>query len=208
MPLTLPKNYCWPSFVTRFVATSGFTPDVKVWEVKFSRSGDFEKAARAFDLTGAVSIDLLSMFKNCCSGHRSGVYSFAFSADSGKMATVKHIPFLVVLWTFVLRWARMAAGRCLTPPYSSAEAKMRRWILEMLDIAISFKGAGNWLLSLGQQPAQSDITFSWWPCCSHCTGDFTRIALKGLQSKFNQNVWIQLLNVLIFIYDIYTFHRI
>jgi len=56
----------------RFVATSGFTPDVKVWEVKFSRSGDFEKAARAFDLTG----------------HRSGVYSFAFSADSGKMATV------------------------------------------------------------------------------------------------------------------------
>ena len=36
----------------RFVATSGFTPDVKVWEVKFSRSGDFEKAARAFDLTG------------------------------------------------------------------------------------------------------------------------------------------------------------
>ena len=88
MPLTLPKNYCWPSFVTRFVATSGFTPDVKVWEVKFSRSGDFEKAARAFDLTGAVSVDLLSMFKNCCSGHRSGVYSFAFSADSGKMATV------------------------------------------------------------------------------------------------------------------------
>ena len=61
---------------------------MKVWEVKFSRSGDFEKAARAFDLTGAVSIDLLSMFKNCCSGHRSGVYSFAFSADSGKMATV------------------------------------------------------------------------------------------------------------------------
>ena len=25
---------------------------MKVWEVKFSRSGDFEKAARAFDLTG------------------------------------------------------------------------------------------------------------------------------------------------------------
>jgi len=63
---------CKVSPCGRFVATSGFTPDVKVWEVKFSRSGDFEKAARAFDLTG----------------HRSGVYSFAFSADSGKMATV------------------------------------------------------------------------------------------------------------------------
>ena len=41
--------------MNRFVATSGFTPDVKVWEVKFSRSGDFEKAARAFDLTGVDS---------------------------------------------------------------------------------------------------------------------------------------------------------
>ena len=27
----------------RYVATSGFTPDVKVWEVKFSRGGEFEK---------------------------------------------------------------------------------------------------------------------------------------------------------------------
>jgi WD40 repeat protein len=63
---------CKVSPCGRFVATSGFTPDVKVWEVKFSRSGDFEKVNRAFDLTG----------------HRSGVYSFAFSADSGRMATV------------------------------------------------------------------------------------------------------------------------
>ena len=75
--------------LNRFVATSGFTPDVKVWEVKFSRSGDFEKAARAFDLTGVINIDFLSTLTNCSSGHRSGVYSFAFSADSGKMATVK-----------------------------------------------------------------------------------------------------------------------
>ena len=34
----------------RFVATFAFTPDVKVWEVKFSRLGEFEKVARAFDL--------------------------------------------------------------------------------------------------------------------------------------------------------------
>jgi len=63
---------CKVSPCGRFVATSGFTPDVKVWEVKFSRGGEFEKVSRAFDLTG----------------HRSGVYSFAFSADSGRMATV------------------------------------------------------------------------------------------------------------------------
>jgi len=63
---------CKVSPCGRYVASSGFTPDVKVWEVKFARSGDFEKVLRAFDLTG----------------HRSGVYSFAFSADSGRMATV------------------------------------------------------------------------------------------------------------------------
>jgi len=63
---------CKVSPCGRFVATSGFTSDVKIWEVKFSRSGDFEKVQRAFDLPG----------------HRSGVYSFAFSADSGRIATV------------------------------------------------------------------------------------------------------------------------
>jgi len=56
----------------RFVATSGFTPDVKVWEVKFSRTGEFEKVARAFELTG----------------HSSGVYGFSFNGDSSRMATV------------------------------------------------------------------------------------------------------------------------
>ena len=43
-----------------------------MWEVKFTRSGDFEKVVRAFNL----------------SGHSSGVYSFSFSADSSKVATV------------------------------------------------------------------------------------------------------------------------
>ena len=45
---------------------------LQIWEVKFSRSGDFEKVARAFNL----------------SGHTSGVYSFSFSADSSRVATV------------------------------------------------------------------------------------------------------------------------
>jgi len=63
---------CQVSPCGRYVASSGFTPDVKVWEVKFSRSGEFEKVQRAFELTG----------------HSSGVYGFSFSADSAKMATV------------------------------------------------------------------------------------------------------------------------
>lgn len=51
---------------------SGFAPDVKVWEVQFSKSGEFKQVVRAFELAG----------------HTSGVYDFAFSSDSGKMATV------------------------------------------------------------------------------------------------------------------------
>ena len=63
---------CQVSPCGRFVATSGFTSDVKIWEVKFSRTGDFEKVTRAFNL----------------GGHTSGVYSFSFSSDSSKVATV------------------------------------------------------------------------------------------------------------------------
>ncbi|KTF77560.1 hypothetical protein cypCar_00010001 [Cyprinus carpio] len=50
----------------RFVASCGFTPDVKVWEVCFAKSGEFKEVARAFDLKG----------------HSAGVYSFDFSNDS------------------------------------------------------------------------------------------------------------------------------
>ncbi|XP_043910055.1 transducin beta-like protein 2 [Protopterus annectens] len=56
----------------RFVASCGFTPDVKVWEVCFGKSGNFQEVTRAFDLKG----------------HTAGVYSFAFSNDSRRMATV------------------------------------------------------------------------------------------------------------------------
>lgn len=56
----------------RFVATAGFTPDVKVWEVCFDKSGSFKEVVRAFELKG----------------HSSGVYSFSFSNDSRRMATV------------------------------------------------------------------------------------------------------------------------
>ncbi|XP_043574569.1 transducin beta-like protein 2 isoform X1 [Chiloscyllium plagiosum] len=56
----------------RFVASCGFTPDVKVWEVCFTKSGSFREVMRAFDLKG----------------HSAGIYSFAFSNDSTRMATV------------------------------------------------------------------------------------------------------------------------
>ncbi|KAL6257563.1 hypothetical protein P5V15_011137 [Pogonomyrmex californicus] len=56
----------------RFVAASGFTPDVNVWEVVFSKSGEFKTVAKAFDLAG----------------HSSGVLDFDFSADTNHMATV------------------------------------------------------------------------------------------------------------------------
>ena len=52
----------------RFVASSGFTPDVKVWEVCFDKSGDFKEVKKAFELKG----------------HSAGVYSFSFNSDSSK----------------------------------------------------------------------------------------------------------------------------
>lgn len=56
----------------RFVASSGFTTDVKVWEVCFSKSGDFHEVKRAFELKG----------------HSAGVYCFCFNNDSTRMASV------------------------------------------------------------------------------------------------------------------------
>ena len=69
--------YCYTLLALQFISfvffsLKGFTPDVRVWEVIFSKSGDFEKTNRAFDLTG----------------HTSGIYSFDFSPDSGLMASV------------------------------------------------------------------------------------------------------------------------
>ena len=46
----------------------GFTPDVKVWEVCFTRTGDYQEVRRAFELKG----------------HSAGVYSFAFSQGSDR----------------------------------------------------------------------------------------------------------------------------
>nr|BAE88219.1 unnamed protein product [Macaca fascicularis] len=56
----------------RFVASCGFTPDVKVWEVCFGKKGEFQEVVRAFELKG----------------HSAAVRSFAFSNDSRRMASV------------------------------------------------------------------------------------------------------------------------
>ena len=58
----------------RFIAASGFAPDVKLWEVKFSKgpAGVYEKTIRAFELTG----------------HNTGVWDFAFDHDGSHVATV------------------------------------------------------------------------------------------------------------------------
>ncbi|XP_076875602.1 transducin beta-like protein 2 [Brachyhypopomus gauderio] len=66
------NSYAAISPCGRFVAACGFTPDVKVWEVCFSKSGEFKEVTRAFDLKG----------------HSAGICSFDFSNDSRRMATV------------------------------------------------------------------------------------------------------------------------
>ncbi|KAM6983735.1 transducin beta-like protein 2 [Tautogolabrus adspersus] len=66
------NSYAAVSPCGRFVASCGFTPDVKVWEVCFGKGGEFKEVARAFDLKG----------------HSAGVHAFAFSNDSHRMVTV------------------------------------------------------------------------------------------------------------------------
>ncbi|CAG4955946.1 unnamed protein product [Colias eurytheme] len=56
----------------RFVVATGFSPDVKVMEVVFSKSGEFKHVVKAFELTG----------------HSSGVYDVAFTPDTSHIATI------------------------------------------------------------------------------------------------------------------------
>ncbi|XP_041347453.1 transducin beta-like protein 2 isoform X2 [Gigantopelta aegis] len=66
------NSYGAVSHCGRFVASSGFTPDIKVWEVVFDKSGNFKEAKRAFELKG----------------HGAGVHSFSFNSDSSRMVSV------------------------------------------------------------------------------------------------------------------------
>ncbi|CAL1268086.1 unnamed protein product [Larinioides sclopetarius] len=69
--LHINNYYACVSPCGRFIASSGFTPDVRVWEVIFSKTGEFKEVKRAFELKG----------------HTSGIYYFAFSNDSSRMVT-------------------------------------------------------------------------------------------------------------------------
>lgn len=70
--LHINNYYACVSPCGRFVASSGFTPDVRVWEVCFGKDGKFKEVKRAFELKG----------------HTSGIYHFSFSNDSSRMATI------------------------------------------------------------------------------------------------------------------------
>ncbi|GIY59527.1 transducin beta-like protein 2 [Caerostris extrusa] len=69
--LHINNYYACVSPCGRFVASSGFTPDVRVWEVCFSKTGEFKEVKRAFELKG----------------HSSGIHHFSFSNDSSRMLT-------------------------------------------------------------------------------------------------------------------------
>ncbi|XP_072496321.1 transducin beta-like protein 2 isoform X1 [Notamacropus eugenii] len=66
------NTYAVISHCSRFVGSCGFTPDAKVWEVCFSKNGQFREVTRAFELKG----------------HTAGIHFLAFSNDSCRMATV------------------------------------------------------------------------------------------------------------------------
>ncbi|KAG5891305.1 hypothetical protein JTB14_002866 [Gonioctena quinquepunctata] len=58
----------------KFVVASGFSPEAKVWEIIFNKSGGFQDVKQIKELT--------------LGGHTSGVYDVAFDVDSSHMATV------------------------------------------------------------------------------------------------------------------------
>ncbi|KAK5641744.1 hypothetical protein RI129_010291 [Pyrocoelia pectoralis] len=69
----LMNTYCAKiSLCGKYIVASGFAPDVKVWEVTFSKNGEFQDVKRVYDLTG----------------HTSGVYDVAFDVDSSHIATI------------------------------------------------------------------------------------------------------------------------
>ncbi|XP_072047301.1 transducin beta-like protein 2 [Amphiura filiformis] len=66
------NNYAAVSPCGRFVASCGFTPDVKVWAVVFNKGGEFVEVRRAMELKG----------------HKASVYYFSFNIDTTRTATV------------------------------------------------------------------------------------------------------------------------
>jgi len=82
-------NYCFYvcesiGIICWCVIVVGFTPDVKVWEVCFDKSGAFQEVKRAFELKG----------------HTAGVYCFSFSSDSRRLV-VRYL-LILIFYTLVI----------------------------------------------------------------------------------------------------------
>lgn len=56
----------------RFVVATGFSPDVKIMEVCFKKTGEYNQVTKAYELTG----------------HTSGVYDVVFAVDTSHIATI------------------------------------------------------------------------------------------------------------------------
>lgn len=54
----------------RFVAASGFTPDVKVWHVLFDRSNNFQDVVRAFELKVRLAFRLFTLIESYHLGNK------------------------------------------------------------------------------------------------------------------------------------------
>ena len=91
--------------VNRGLQCAGFTSDVKLMEVVFSKSGEFIEVRRAMELTG----------------HRASVLSVSFSNDSKRCVRVCQSGFgqITVLYTEWLPFQKMGRGNCGTLMVSS-----------------------------------------------------------------------------------------
>ncbi|EDV22621.1 uncharacterized protein TRIADDRAFT_28964, partial [Trichoplax adhaerens] len=94
--LQVVNTYAAISPCGKFVATSGFISDVKLWEVEFTKSDEYSKVSRAMELKG----------------HKAAVYSFNFSDDVSKMATVSKDGFWKI-WDISVHYRLDQDPRCM-----------------------------------------------------------------------------------------------
>lgn len=88
----------------RYFGASGFTPEVKTWEVCFDKGGNFTSIKSAFQLKG----------------HSAGVYNFAFNADSSRMASVSK-DLTWKMWNTKIEYDRGQDADCLLTGKVSSE---------------------------------------------------------------------------------------
>ncbi|XP_047495100.1 transducin beta-like protein 2 isoform X2 [Penaeus chinensis] len=92
----------------RFIATTGFTPDAKVWRLKLGASDSFEGVKRAYDLTG----------------HKASIYSCSMNADCTRMVTVSKDGTWKLFDTDIEFEKGQRPYQLLTIPYDSVDQKV------------------------------------------------------------------------------------